>query len=87
MRSYNSKIADKKNVEFILFSKDSDAKAALSWAKKEKFPWAHVLPKKHTSSGLKKYDKPFVPYYVLIDKEGKVLAKGKEKVFAKVGAL
>lgn len=87
MKSYTKEIAPRENVEFILFSKDRSDAAALSWAKKEKFPWAHILPKQHQASGLKKYAKSYVPYYMLIDKEGKILAEGQSAVFAKVKKL
>lgn len=87
MKSYQSEIAPKKNVEFILFSKDRNDAAALGWAKKENFPWAHILPKQHNRSGLKKYAKSYVPYYMLIDKDGKILAEGKRAVLAKVKEL
>lgn len=87
MKSYETEIATRDNVEFIHFSLDRTPKAALAWAKKEKFPWAHVLPAKHGASGLQKYAKNFVPYYMLIDKEGKILAEGSRAVFAKVKTL
>lgn len=87
MKSYNAEIATKEGVEFILFSLDRDAAAALVWAKKENFPWAHILPDRHRASGLKKYAKSYVPYFMLIDKGGKILAEGKQAVFAKVKTL
>lgn len=87
MKSYNEKIAPKKNIEFILFSLDRSDDAALEWAKKEKFPWAHIMPDKHSKSGLSKYKKPYVPYYVMIDKEGKILAEGKAGILAKTQEL
>ncbi len=87
MKSYNAEIATKENVEFILFSQDRTSRDALAWAKKENFPWAHILPRKHRASGLKKYAKSYVPHFVLIDKEGKILAEGKQAVFAKVKTL
>jgi hypothetical protein len=87
VKSYNAEIATKESVEFIHFSLDRTPKAALAWAKKENFPWAHILPDQHSDSGLKKYAKNYVPYYMLIDKEGKILAEGKQAVFAKVRAL
>lgn len=87
MEKYNADIATNDNVEFIHFSLDRSDKAALTWAKKEKFPWAHILPAKHKASGLEKYAKNYVPYYMLIDKEGKILAEGSQAVFAKVKSL
>jgi len=87
VKSYQSEIAPKENVEFIHFSLDRADAAALAWAKKESFPWAHILPAKHGASGLQKYAKNFVPYYMLIDKEGKILAEGSQAVFSKVKSL
>lgn len=87
MKSYNNKIAPKKNIEFILYSLDSSDDSALDWAKKEKFPWAHILSDKHSKSGLSKYKKRFVPYFVMIDGAGEILAEGKNGVFAKAEEL
>ena len=87
VKSYNDKIAPKKNLEFILYSLDRSDDSALDWAKKEKFPWAHILSNKHSKSGLSKYKKNFVPYFVMIDAEGKILAEGKSGVFAKAEEL
>ena len=87
MESYNKKIATNDKVDFIHYSLDRTKEAAAKWAKKENFPWAHVLADKHTASGLKKYAKNFVPYYMLIDKDGKILAEGAQAVFAMVNEL
>ena len=87
MKSFNKKIATNDKVEFIHFSLDRSPEAALTWAKKENFPWAHVLADKHADSGLKKYAKNFVPYYMLVDKDGEILAEGSQAVFAMVDDL
>ena len=87
MESYKRKIADNDKVEFIHFSLDRTPDAALAWAKKEKFPWPHVMADKHTDSGLKKYMKRFVPYYMLVDADGNILAEGNPAVFDKVDSL
>ena len=87
MKSYESEIAPKENVKFIHFSPDRTDAAALAWAKKEKFPWAHILPAKHASQGLQRYAKNDVPYYVLIGRVGKVLAEGARAVFSKMKTL
>ncbi len=87
MESFNNKIADNDKVEFVHFSLDRSPEAALAWAKKENFPWPHVLADKHVESGLQKYAKRFVPYYMLIDKDGKILAEGSQAVFDKIDDL
>jgi|TARA_B110000908_G_scaffold74107_1_gene89316 hypothetical protein len=87
VKSYNSDIATNDKVEFIHYSLDRTDAAALKWAKKESFPWAHILPAKHAVSGLAKYAKNFVPYYMLIDKDGKILAEGSRAIFAKIKTL
>jgi predicted AlkP superfamily phosphohydrolase/phosphomutase len=87
VKSFNEKIATNDKVEFIHYSLDRTTEAALKWAKKESFPWAHVLVDKHEESGLKKYAKKFVPYYMLVDKDGQILAEGHQAVFAMVDDL
>ena len=87
MESFNKKIATNDKVEFIHFSLDRTPEAALKWAKKENFPWVHVLADKHDKSGLKKYAKRFVPYYVLLGQDGEILAEGSQAVFAMVDDL
>ena len=88
MAKYNEVIANNKKVEFIHISLDRDEKAALVWAKKEKFPWFHVLPEKVKRSKLKQYHTSgSVPFYVLIDKSGKVITKGSSQSFLKAKEL
>lgn len=87
MKSFNEKIATNDKVEFIHFSLDRSPDAALAWAKKEKFPWIHILPAKHDASGLKKYAKNFVPYYMMIDGEGNIVAEGKQAIFDKIDSI
>ena len=85
---YNDVIANNKKVEFIHVSLDRDEKAAEAWAKKENFPWYHVLPEKVKRSELKQYHTSgSVPFYVLIDKNGKVEAKGSSQSFQKAKEL
>ena len=78
MDTYNSKIADNDKVELIMASGDRDPKAALAWAKKHTFPWPTVMSDNTQKAGLSRYKSGFVPHYVLIDKDGKKLAEGKE---------
>lgn len=84
MAKYNKVIADNQNVEFIHVSLDRDEDAALEWAKKESFPWLHVLPEKQKRSDLKKFHTSGrVPSYVLVDKDGKLITSGSSQAFKK----
>ena len=84
MAKYNKEIAGNENVEFIHVSLDSSEDAALEWAKKENFPWLHVMKVDATKSGLAKFHTSgSVPFYCFVDKDGKVLAKGSQASFAK----
>lgn len=88
MAKYNDVIANNDKVEFIHVSLDRDEDAALSWAKKENFPWLHVLPEKQKRSDLRKYHTSgSVPFYVLVDKDGQVLTKGSNASFKKAAEL
>ena len=87
METYNNKIASNDKVELLMASADQDTKAALAWAKKHTFPWPTVLMKKIGKAGLEKYKAGFVPHYVLVDKDGKKLAEGKENCLKKAAEL
>ena len=87
MDTYNSKIADNDKVELIMASGDRTAEAALNWAKKHTFPWPTVMSSNVQKAGLAKYRSGFVPHYVLIDKDGKKLAEGKEASLRKAAEL
>lgn len=88
MAKYNKELADNDKVEFIHYSLDRDEDSALGWAKKENFPWLHVLPDDGKKSDLKKFHTSgSVPFYVMIDGEGKVITKGSHSVFAKAKEL
>ncbi len=85
---YNQVIAGNATVEFIHVSLDHDEKAALIWAQKEQFPWLHVLPEKVKRSKLGKFHTSgSVPFYVLIDKQGKIITKGSSSAFSKAADL
>ncbi len=75
------------NVEVIQVSADNDDRAAKGWAKKEKFPFAIVMPGDKARSDLQKYSSGGVPHYVLIDKSGKVLATGYQAMKQKINTL
>lgn len=75
VKDYNAHVKDNPKVDWIHISADRDEKAALEWAKKEKMPWATVLPGKRTP--LSKFATNSVPRYVLVNAaDGKVLAEG-----------
>ena len=87
MGTYNSKIAGNDKVELIMASGDQDPKAALKWANQHNFPWPTVMSKDIQKAGLSKYKFGFVPHYVLIDKDGKKIAEGKEASLRKAAEL
>jgi hypothetical protein len=87
VESYHEKIAGKDQVEMVHFSYDESEEEALKWAKKEKFPWLTVLPSKHEATGLEEFAGDFVPEYLLISKDGKVVANGKDECFAEIAKL
>lgn len=87
METYAKSVANNDKVELVHLSYDRTAEAATKWAAKEKFAWPTVLPKKVKGTKLEKYTGNYVPDYVLVNKDGKQLAKGKDEVFAKVAEL
>lgn len=87
MESYKKHIATNPKVELVHVSYDNEDKAAADWAKKEGFPWPTVLRSQAEASGLEAFAGDFVPEYVLLDKDGKVLARGKDEAFVKIAAL
>ena len=87
VESYNEKIAGNEQVELIHFSYDESDADALKWAKKEKLPWPTVLKDKQEATDLEKFAGDFVPEYLLISKDGKVVAKGKDECFAEIAKL
>ncbi|BDS06718.1 hypothetical protein NT6N_17580 [Oceaniferula spumae] len=86
MKYYNSSIANNQKVEFIHVSQDDSKRDALGWAASANFPWLTVLSSKARSSGLGKLDAG-TPSYVLIDKNGKVLATNEKACMAKIKEL
>ncbi|NNC90316.1 MAG: hypothetical protein HKN82_17825 [Akkermansiaceae bacterium] len=87
MEQYNKVIAPNPKFELIHVSYDKDEAAAVAWARKENFPWPTVPSSKVEASGLGAYAGDFVPDYVLLDKDGQVLVKGKKEAFQKLAAL
>ena len=88
MAKYKKEVVKNEKVEFIHMSLDRADAPALKWAKDAKLPWLHVLPEKVTSLGFKKFHtERYVPFYCLVDKDGKVLAQGKDASFKEAGKL
>lgn len=78
MDKYNESIATVGNVELIQASQDKDVAAASAWAKKESFPWPTVLLEDIEKTLLKDIKLNGVPTYVLLDREGNILAQANE---------
>ncbi|MDA7917140.1 hypothetical protein N9908_03520 [Akkermansiaceae bacterium] len=85
VESYNKKIATNPLVEMIHLSLDADSEEALAWSKEASMPWPTVLME---DSDPEVFEKPYfefepeAPSYILIDANGKELARGKEEAFA-----
>ena len=84
MEKYNSKIKNSRKYELIQVSMDRDPSRALSWAKKESFPWHSVPMAKMGAAGMRKYKIRGVPTYILVDKNGKEITRSKSQIDAKL---
>lgn len=87
VKSYNEKIAPLKNVELVMMSYDKSSDDALAWAKKESFPWPTVLGEDKAKVHFGSVKILTVPTYILFNKEGTVITKGKEKIFAEIAKM
>lgn len=87
MKSYKEKIAPVSNVELVMMSYDKTKEAALTWAKKESFPWPTVLGDDKAKVAFGDAEVLGVPTYILFDKHGKELMRGKENIFKKLEEL
>ena len=87
VEKHNKLIAPNDKVAMVHVSFDDDLDEATNWAKKEGFRWLTIFQDDLEASGLKGYGGDFVPDYVLIDKNGKVVTKGKDEVFTKIAGL
>ena len=88
MEKYKTNIAGNSKVEFIHISQDQSEDAAEEWAAKEGFPWLTVLPKDVERSKLLEFKTTnSVPHYVMVDREGNLLANSSSEVFAKIDEL
>ena len=86
MESYKKHLANNPKVAMVHVSYDEDLAEATKWAKKESFPWPHVM-KDDVSKFFLQFYGGGVPTYVLIDKEGNKIATGKGAIFAKLDSL
>ena len=75
MEKYNDKISAMDNVEMVQASMDHDPAKAAEWAKKESFPWPTVLNEDIAKTALKDVVVLGPPSYVLMDRDGKILAQ------------
>lgn len=66
---------------------DQSEKSALRWAKQDKMPWPIVLEKDAPNVYFGKIDNLPLPAYLLIDKNGKLIAHGKEATMEKLEKL
>jgi len=84
VKSYNANIANNPKAELILLSRDRSEDAATAWAKKENMPWPTLMKEDTDSTFLKPYGLRYLPTYILVDRNGKKIATGKEAAFAKI---
>ena len=75
VEKYNNKIANLDNLELVQVSVDKSLPKAVEWAKKESFPWPTILMTDIKETMVKDIKTNAVPTYVLIDKEGKEIAR------------
>jgi len=76
VEKYNSVISSNQNLELVQISVDKSPKAAITWAKKESFPWPTVLIGDRATGFLADIKTNAVPTYVLIDNKGKEILRG-----------
>ena len=84
MKKYNDKVKPSGDIELIQVSLDRDPNAALSWAKKEKFPWPSIPNSALQATGMNKFKVRAVPTYILVDKDGKEISRNLSAVYAKM---
>ena len=70
-----------------MMSYDESAEDALAWAKKESFTWPTVLGEDTSKVHFGSAEVSSVPTYILFDKNGKIITKGKEKIFAELAKM
>lgn len=66
---------------------DRGEKSALKWAKQDRMPWPIVLKKDAPEVYFGKIGNLSLPAYLVVDKDGKLLAHGKEAALKKLAEL
>ncbi|GAA5493969.1 hypothetical protein Rhal01_00123 [Rubritalea halochordaticola] len=87
MKFYNSDIATNDKVELVQISADREEDSALDWARSEKFPFYSVLAGDQKNLTLRSLGGRGIPSYVLIDKNGKEIARGHHSCIEKIKSL
>ena len=88
MKTYKKEIAGKPKVELIHLSFDQATKPATAWAVKEGMRWPTIM-KKDTDSKILitpyfPEGKMGIPSYILVDRSGKEVARGRAAALAKI---
>ena len=88
MESYKKEIAGNPHAELIHLSQDNSEDDAKDWAIKESMPWPTLM---NDDQDAKTLVTPYfpdgrmgVPAYILVDRTGKEIARGKEAAFAQI---
>jgi len=88
VETYNNEIAKNPNAELIHLSRDRDDETAEAWATKESMPWPTLM---RDDTDVKTLVAPYfpdgrmgVPTYILVDRNGKEIARGKAAALAKI---
>lgn len=66
---------------------DRSERSALKWAKSDNMPWPIVLEKDAPNVYFGKIQNLPLPAYLIVDKNGKLVAHGKEATFKKLAEL
>ena len=86
LEKYKTHIVPNPAVELIHASCDDAEEEALEWARKARFPWPTVLMPDWEAAGLNIYG-ALAGEMLLVDHNGKILAKDEKDAFAKISGL
>ena len=84
---YYNKHAKTDNFDLIFYTSDRSEKASEKYMQDYKMPWPTVKFSKMKYVDLDQFSSTGIPHLVLIDKEGKVLAKGQSVTLRKMDEL